>query len=122
MADLSKIKLNGTEYFIKDATARAAISALEDSIPEVPTGLSGFDNDMGYLMSYTETDPTVPAWAKAESKPTYTATEVGALPNSTTFVSSHFVPVGKPAPPLPRSPLSFMTSITSSGVICVNTL
>ena len=39
-------------------------------------------------MSYTETDPTVPAWAKAESKPTYTATEVGALPNSTTFVSS----------------------------------
>ena len=39
-------------------------------------------------MSYTETDPTVPAWAKAQNKPTYTATEVGALPNSTTFVSS----------------------------------
>lgn len=27
-----------------------------------------------------ETDPTVPAWAKAETKPTYTAEEVGALP------------------------------------------
>lgn len=27
---------------------------------------------------YTETDPTVPAWAKAEKKPTYTAEEVGA--------------------------------------------
>lgn len=26
-----------------------------------------------------ETDPTVPAWAKAESKPTYTAAEVGAV-------------------------------------------
>lgn len=35
------------------------------------------------LQSYTETDPTVPAWAKAESKPTYTASEVGALPNTT---------------------------------------
>lgn len=32
------------------------------------------------LQSYTETDPTVPAWAKAASKPSYSATEVGAIP------------------------------------------
>ena len=36
-----------------------------------------------YITSYTETDPTVPAWAKAASKPSYTASEVGALPSST---------------------------------------
>ena len=30
----------------------------------------------------TETDPTVPAWAKAETKPTYTYDEVGAAPAS----------------------------------------
>lgn len=30
-----------------------------------------------------ETDPTVPAWAKAASKPKYTAEEVGALPSNT---------------------------------------
>ena len=35
------------------------------------------------LQSYTEIDPTVPAWAKADKKPTYTASEVGALPNTT---------------------------------------
>jgi len=35
------------------------------------------------LQSYTETDPTVPAWAKAANKPSYTASEVGALPDST---------------------------------------
>lgn len=35
------------------------------------------------LQSYTETDPTVPAWAKAPAKPTYTAQEVGALPEDT---------------------------------------
>ena len=29
------------------------------------------------LQSYTETDPTVPSWAKASSKPTYTKSEVG---------------------------------------------
>ena len=34
------------------------------------------DNVSGYIT--TETDPTVPSWAKASSKPTYTASEVGA--------------------------------------------
>ena len=88
MADLSKIKLNGTEYNIKDAEARQLVNDLEDSIPEVPSVLSELVNDVGYITSYTETDPTVPAWAKTESKPTYTASEVGALPSSTTYVSS----------------------------------
>lgn len=32
----------------------------------------------------TETDPTVPAWAKQPTKPTYTASEVGALPDTYT--------------------------------------
>lgn len=38
-----------------------------------------------------ETDPNVPAWAKASTKPTYTATEVGADPSGTASgaVSSH---------------------------------
>lgn len=36
-----------------------------------------------YLTSYTETDPTVPSWAKQPTKPTYTASEVGALPDTT---------------------------------------
>lgn len=34
---------------------------------------------MSALQSYTETDPTISAWAKAASKPTYTADEVGAV-------------------------------------------
>lgn len=155
MADLSKIKLNGTTYNFKDAEARSALENLDNinitntlasgtriatingtdiyapeggsggvatetdpvfsasaaaeittekisawdaksdfsgsyndlsdkpTIPTVPTNISAFTNDSGYLTSYTETDPTVPAWAKAESKPTYTAQEVGALPADT---------------------------------------
>ena len=43
-----------------------------------PTNVSAFENDAGYLTSFTETDPTVPAWAKAARKPSYTAAEVGA--------------------------------------------
>ena len=30
----------------------------------------------------SETDPTVPSWAKAQTKPTYTASEVGAIPST----------------------------------------
>jgi hypothetical protein len=37
--------------------------------------------------SFVETDPTVPAWAKAATKPTYTAAEVGALPANTVIPS-----------------------------------
>jgi hypothetical protein len=40
------------------------------------------------LQSFTETDPTVPSWAKQSTKPTYTASEVGALPASTTIPSA----------------------------------
>lgn len=35
------------------------------------------------LQSFTETDPTVPSWAKQSTKPHYTASEVGALPANT---------------------------------------
>ena len=42
----------------------------------VPTKVSELQNDSGYLT--TETDPTVPSWAKAQTKPSYTADEVGA--------------------------------------------
>ncbi len=39
------------------------------------------------LQEYTETDPTVPDWAKTPTKPTYTAKEVGALPDTTRIPS-----------------------------------
>ena len=50
--------------------AKATTSYVDQKISEIPTP--------------DETDPTVPAWAKAASKPTYTASEVGAVPTSRT--------------------------------------
>ena len=35
-----------------------------------------------YLTSYTETDPTVPSWAKASSKPSYNFSEIGSTPTT----------------------------------------
>lgn len=62
-------------------------SSSDAYIQNKPTNVSSFTNDAGYLTSYTETDPTVPSWAKAQNKPTYTASEVGALPDSTVIPS-----------------------------------
>ena len=42
----------------------------------------------------TETDPTIPAWAKQPTKPTYTAAEVGALPDTYTPPSQTAQQVG----------------------------
>ena len=41
-----------------------------------PIKTSELTNDSGFLTSYTETDPTVPSWAKASSKPSYSAEEI----------------------------------------------
>lgn len=43
--------------------------------------------DANKRVSMSESDPTVPSWAKQSSKPGYTAAEVGALPANTTYVS-----------------------------------
>lgn len=54
----------------------------EITMPTVPTKVSQLQNDSGYISGYTETDPTVPSWAKASSKPSYTYSEVGAAASS----------------------------------------
>lgn len=51
--------------------------------PTIPSKTSDLTNDSGFITGYTETDPTVPSWAKQPNKPTYTASEVGALPDTT---------------------------------------
>ena len=53
----------------------------------VPTKVSDLNNDSGFITGYTETDPTVPSWAKQSTKPSYTASEVGALPSTTQIPS-----------------------------------
>lgn len=58
----------------------------------VPTSTGQLINDSGYItgaeVPVNEADPTVPAWAKAANKPTYTASEVGALPDTTVIPSA----------------------------------
>lgn len=62
--------------------------ALKSDIPTRPSDI-GAQPAGNYIT--TETDPTVPAWAKAATKPTYTASEVGAdaFGTASSAVSAH---------------------------------
>ena len=69
------------------------IESLDESTPTTLNGiLKGNGTSLGVAVAgtdyvATESDPTVPAWAKAENKPTYTASEVGA--EATGAVATH---------------------------------
>ena len=81
---LGETTIDLTNFYTKTEVDNKLSSKADiSSIPVVPTNVSQFNNDAGYITGYTETDPTVPAWAKQATKPTYTAQEVGALPDNT---------------------------------------
>lgn len=62
----------------KDLTGQPDIPSKPEDIGAQPAG--------NYLTE--ETDPTVPNWAKQPTKPSYTASEVGALPSTTKIPST----------------------------------
>ena len=84
--DISAAALAATNYTDAATNALATVAhsgsyndlSNKPTIPTVPTNVSSFNNDAGYLTGYTESDPTIKSWAKANTKPTYTASEVGA--------------------------------------------
>lgn len=67
-------------YGITDGATKSDVSQLSLEIANQQAQIDAKQPKGNYLT--TETDPTVPAWAKADNKPTYTADEVGARPNT----------------------------------------
>ena len=95
-----------SDYYTKGQTDSAISQALNAALADYTTtaaltlllaGKQDVINDLAEIRSgaalgatalQSETDPTVPQWAKQPQKPTYTAQEVGALPNSTKYGST----------------------------------
>lgn len=79
--------VNATNAQLRDRsthTGTQAISTVEGlqmvlsdkaNVDDIPTRVSELENDSDFIS--VETDPTVPAWAKQPTKPTYTKSEVG---------------------------------------------
>lgn len=82
--DASYAYISATRVSVRGATGAGGKSAYEYA---KDGGYTGTEEEFAaklaaeYLTS--ESDPTVPSWAKQSAKPTYTASEVGALPAST---------------------------------------
>lgn len=82
--------VNGKALSSNISLSASDVGALPDDTA-IPSKVSDLTNDSGFIT--TETDPTVPSWAKASSKPTYTANEVGAIPTSAKGSASGVCPL-----------------------------
>ena len=56
--------------------------------PNIPSKTSDLTNDSGFITEYTETDPTVPSWAKNPSKPVYKYSEITERPTLSNVATS----------------------------------
>lgn len=81
-----ELLMNHPVYYHKDGAIRLWTNAVS-----IPTKTSDLTNDSGFIT--TETDPTVPSWAKQSTKPSYTANEVGAVATSAVGAASGVVPL-----------------------------
>ena len=100
----TKVVSNTNEIVnVKEALSNKQPKGDYAKISDIPTKVSQLTNDSKYLTSYTETDPTVPAWAKAATKPTYTASEVGAT--TQTYVDTEIAKVNNALNELESNPL-----------------
>lgn len=80
---------NASEKFDTLAEIETAVANKVDKVTGKGLSTNDFTNEYkdkvdSALQSYTETDPTVPEWAKTPSKPSYTASDVGAVPTTLT--------------------------------------
>lgn len=96
-AHTTALTLNGES--VKDIVDERVATKIDKKVDKVDgKGLSTNDFTNEYKekldglenITFEETDPTVPAWAKTENKPTYTADEVGALSKNTPLFSGDY--------------------------------
>lgn len=71
---------------VQNKVINSALNAKADS-SDIPTKTSDLTNDSGFITGYTETDPTVPSWAKQPTKPTYSYSEIANTPTIPTKTS-----------------------------------
>lgn len=110
-------KLNAGDAYNKHEV-NDLLDAKQDIINDLVTIRNGAR--LGSTAVQTETDPTVPSWAKQPRKPTYTAAEVGALPANTTIpqgtVTAVKVNDGQPVYPNASGVVSLTISASGAQV------
>ena len=76
--DVNDVKVDGASV-VTGGVAEIDLSGKAD-ISDIPTKVSDLTNDSGFISS--ETDPTVPNWAKQQNKPSYMFSEIYGTPTT----------------------------------------
>lgn len=84
-SDISAVPITRTinaKPLTSDITLFASDVGALPNTTSIPSKISDLQNDSGFITGYTETDPTVPSWAKSSSKPSYNFSEITNKPNT----------------------------------------
>lgn len=77
--DFAKIEMKNVPFYFKEEVERLIEEAKPEDYEEVKSKAES--------AIQVETDPTIKPWAKADSKPNYTASEVGAVANDGNYAA-----------------------------------
>ena len=92
-------------------------SAAIPVIPTVPTNVSAFTNDAGYLTSYTETDPLFTAWDKDYNDLTNKPTIPTVPTNVSAFTNDAGYITSAAIPAIPSVPTNVSAFINDAGYL-----
>ena len=106
-------ELNNDMGFLTEADVQEAAN--------IPTKVSAFENDAHYLTSYTETDPTISAWAKAANKPVYDYSEIQNTPTLSTVATSGSYNDLQNRPQIPQIPADVSAFNNDKGYLTTET-
>lgn len=73
----------------KGSYVYARLDGKQDAIEDLDAIREGASLGATALQSFTETDPTVPAWAKESTKPSYNYSEIGNTPDLSGFITKN---------------------------------
>ena len=93
--EIDSTPTNGSNHLVTSGGVYTAINDI-DALPDQSGNSGKYLTTNGTTASWgtvSESDPTVPSWAKASSKPSYTASEVGAIPSADKGAASGVVPL-----------------------------
>ena len=93
------------------------VATIEATAPAPGNYAAVSNRAMTALQSFTETDPTVPAWAKATSKPSYSWSEITSKPSLATVATSGSYNDLSNKPTIPTVPTAQINAATTTNAL-----
>ena len=86
-SDLAAGVIPDVSGFVTGDEMDAALGGKQDAIEDLEDIRAGAAAGATALQSFSETDPTVPSWAKQPNKPSYNYNEIGNTPDLSQFIT-----------------------------------